>query len=84
MKDTSPLFSTLKTKMEWLHLLMPSEKKLEKYNTLGNHRILFATSSCKVVDRKERKKLMIKHRKKNNAIIQWSQQRKKYYWRKNN
>ena len=70
--------------MEWLHLLMPSEKKLEKYNTLGNHRILFATSSCKVVDRKERKKLMIKHRKKNNAINQWSQQRKKYYWRKNN
>ena len=65
MKDTSPLFSMLKTKMEWLHLLVPSEKKkLEKYNTLGNHRILFATSSCKVVDRKERKKLMIKHRKK--------------------
>ena len=27
MKDTSPLFSTLKTKMEWLHLLVPSEKK---------------------------------------------------------
>ena len=38
-------------------------KILEKY-TLGQYRILFATCSCKVVDRKERKKLMIKHRKK--------------------
>ena len=35
-----------------------------KYNTLGQYRILFATCSCKVVDRKERKNLMIKHRKK--------------------
>ena len=35
-----------------------------KYNTLGQYRILFATCSCKVVDRKERKKLIIKHRKK--------------------
>ena len=39
-------------------------KILEKYNTLGQYRILFATCSCKVVDRKESKKLMIKHRKK--------------------
>ena len=39
-------------------------KILEKYNTLGQYRILFGTCSCKVVDRKERKKLMIKHRKK--------------------
>ena len=37
-------------------------KILEKYNTLGQYRILFGTCSCKVVDRKERKKLMIKHR----------------------
>ena len=59
-------------------------KILKKYNTLGQYRILFATCSCKVVDRKERKKLMIKHRKKNNPIKQWSQQRKKYSWRKNN
>ena len=37
-----------------------------KYNTLGQYRLLFAiaTCSCKVVDRKERKNLMIKHRKK--------------------
>ena len=39
-------------------------KILEKYNTLGQYRILFATCSCKVIYRKERKKLMIKHRKK--------------------
>ena len=39
-------------------------KILKKYNTLGQYRILFATCSCKVVDRKERKNLMIKHRKK--------------------
>lgn len=39
-------------------------KILEKYNTLGQYRLLFATCSCKVVDREERKKLMIKHRKK--------------------
>ena len=39
-------------------------KILDKYNTLGQYRILFGTCSCKVVDRKERKKLMIKHRKK--------------------
>ena len=37
-------------------------KILEKYNTLGQYRILFGTCSCKVVDRKERKKLMIKYR----------------------
>ena len=55
-------------------------KILEKYNSLGQYRILFATCSSKVVDRKERKKL-IKHRKKN-TIKQWSQQRKKYSWRK--
>ena len=36
----------------------------EKYNTPGQYRILFATCSCKVVNRKERKKLMINHRKK--------------------
>ena len=30
-------------------------KILEKYNTLGQYRILFATCSSKVVDRKERK-----------------------------
>ena len=39
-------------------------KILEKYNNLRQLRILFATCSCKVVDRKERKNLMIKHRKK--------------------
>ena len=27
----------------------------EKYNTPGEYRILFATCSCKVVDRKEKK-----------------------------
>ena len=47
-------------------------KILEKYNTLGRYRILFAACSCKIFDRKERKKLMIKHRKKNNTIKQWS------------
>ena len=51
-------------------------KILEKYNTLGQYRILFGTCSCKVVDRKERKKLMIKHKEENNTIKQWSQQRK--------
>ena len=50
-------------------------KILEKYNTLRHYRILCATCTCKVVDRKERKKLMIKHRKKHNTIKQWSQQR---------
>lgn len=39
-------------------------KILKKYDTLGQYRILLATCSCKVVDREERKKLMIKHRKK--------------------
>ena len=39
-------------------------KILKKYNTLGQYRILFATCSCKVVDRKEREKLMIKPRKR--------------------
>ena len=39
-------------------------KILKKYDTLGQYRILFATCSCKVFDREERKKLMIKHRKK--------------------
>ena len=51
-------------------------KILEKYDTLGQYRILFGTCSCKVVDRKERKKLMIKHKEENNTIKQWSQQRK--------
>ena len=59
-------------------------KILEKYNTLGQYRILFGTCSCKVVDRKERKKLMIKQKEENNTIKQWSQQRKQYSWRKNN
>ena len=39
-------------------------KILEKYNTLGQYRILFATCSCKVFDRKESKKIMIKCRRK--------------------
>ena len=39
-------------------------KILDKYNNLGQYRLLFGTCSCKVVGRKERKKLMIKHRKK--------------------
>ena len=51
-------------------------KILEKYNNLRQYRILFGTCSCKVVDRKERKKLMIKHKEENNTIKQWSQQRK--------
>ena len=58
-------------------------KILEKY-TLGQYRIPFAICSCKVVNRKERKKLMINiEKKKNNTIKQWSHQRKKYYWKKN-
>ena len=32
-------------------------KMQERYNTPGQYRILFATCSCKVVDRKERKKI---------------------------
>ena len=39
-------------------------KILKKYNNLRKYRILFGTCSCKVVDRKERKKLMIERRKK--------------------
>ena len=39
-------------------------KILEKYSTVGQYRILFATCSWKVFDRKERKKLMIRHGKK--------------------
>ena len=58
-------------------------KILEKYNTLGQYRILFGTCSCKVVDRKERKKLMIKHRKKN-YYKAMEPAEKKYSWRKKN
>ena len=32
-------------------------KILEKYNTLVQYRILFATCSCKVFDRKDRNKI---------------------------
>ena len=39
-------------------------KILEKYSTVGQYRILFATCSWKVFDRKERKKLMTRHGKK--------------------
>ena len=39
-------------------------KILEKYNTLGQYRILFATCSSKVVDRKERKNWWLNIEKK--------------------
>ena len=39
-------------------------KILEKYNTLGQYRILFATYSSKVVDRKERKNWWLNIEKK--------------------
>ena len=65
MKDTRPLFSKLKTLKNGMASLVDAIRKiLDKYNTLGQYRILFGTCSCKVVGRKERKKLMIKHRKK--------------------
>ena len=78
-RDTSSIQYT-KTINGMASLVDAIRKILEKYNTLGQYRILFGTCSCKVVDRKERKKLMIKHRKKNNIIKEWSQQRKKYSW----
>ena len=54
MKDTCLLFSTLIIN-GMASLVDAIRKILEKYNTLGQYRILFATCSSKVVDRKERK-----------------------------
>ena len=62
-RHTSPIQYT-KNKNGMASLFDAFRKILEKYNTLGQYRILFVTCSCKEVDRKERKKLMIKHRKK--------------------
>ena len=58
-----------KNKNGMASLFYAIRKILEKYNALGQYRILFVTCSCKEVDRKERKKLMIKHRKKQIALL---------------
>ena len=50
----------------------------------GQYRILFATCSCKVVDRKERKKLIINHRKKRQYYKAMEPPKKIYFWRENN
>ena len=62
-RHTFPIQYT-KNKNGMASLFDAIRKILEKYNTLGKYRILFVTCSCKEVDKKERKKLMIKHRKK--------------------
>ena len=62
-RHTSPIQYT--NNINGMASLVDAIRKIPvKYNTLGQYRILFATCSCKVVDRKERKNLMIKHRKK--------------------
>ena len=62
-RDTSPIQHT-KNINGMASLVEAFRILLEKQNTLGQYRILFGTCSCKVFDRKEIKKLMIKHRKK--------------------
>ena len=63
MKDTTPIQYT--NYINGMASLVDAIRKIPvKYNTLGQYRLLFATCSCKVVDRKERKNLMIKQRKK--------------------
>ena len=63
MKDTTPIQYT--NNINGMASLVDAIRKIPvKYNTLGQYRLLFATCSCKVVDRKERKNLMIKQRKK--------------------
>ena len=64
----SPLIQYTKN-INGMALVDGIRKILEKYS-LGQYRILFATCSYKVVDRKERKKLMINIEKKNNTIKQ--------------
>ena len=62
-RHTSPIQYT--NNINGMASLVDAIRKIPvKYNTPGQYRILFATCSCKVVDRKERKNLMIKHRKK--------------------
>ena len=55
----------------------------EKYNTPGRYRILFATCSCKVVNRKERKQLMINHRKKQYYKAKEPPEKKRFLEKKN-
>ena len=63
MKDTTPIQYT--NNINGMASLVDAIRKIPvKYNTLGQYRLLFATCSCKVVDREERKHLMIKQRKK--------------------
>ena len=63
MKDTTPIQYT--NNINGMASLVDAIRKIPvKYNTLGQYRLLFATCSRKVVDRKERKNLMIKQRKK--------------------
>ena len=63
MKDTTPIQYT--NNINGMASLVDAIRKIPvKYNTLGQYGLLFATCSCKVVDRKERKNLMIKQRKK--------------------
>ena len=80
--DTSPIQYTKNINGTASHV-DAIRKIQEKYNTLRQYRKQFATCSCRVVNRTERKKYMINYRK-NNTIKQWSHQRKKYSWKKNN
>ena len=75
-RDTSPIQYT-KTISGMASLVDAIRKILEKYNTLGRYRILFATCSCKVFDRKERKQFMIKHRRKKQYYKAMEQAEKK-------
>ena len=75
-RDTSSIQYT-KTINGMASLVDAIRKILEKYNTLGRYRILFATCSCKVFDRKERKQLMIKHRRKKQYYKAMEQAEKK-------
>lgn len=60
-RDTSPIQYT-KNINGTASLVDAIRKIQEKYNTPGQYRIQFASCSCKVVDKNERKKLMNNHR----------------------
>ena len=62
-RDTSPIQYTKNINGTSSHV-DAIRKIQENYNTLGQYRKLFATCSCKVVNRTERKKYMINYRKK--------------------
>ena len=62
-RDMSPIRYT-KNINERASLVNAIRQIQEKCSAPGHYRIQFATCSCKVVDRKERRKLMKDHRQK--------------------